>query len=68
MITMFRSLLCVWMTKNYEGELVLKEYLKFKENTSLMSKSVKNCYNRGWRHIQSIVQYYFLNLQIININ
>jgi len=29
------------MTKNYEGELVLKEYLKFKENTSLMSKSVK---------------------------
>lgn len=41
MITMFRSLLCVWMAKNYEGELVLKEYLKFKENTSLMSKSVK---------------------------
>jgi len=29
------------MAKNYEGELVLKEYLKFKENTSLMSKSVK---------------------------
>jgi len=29
------------MAKNYEGELVLKEYLKCKENTSLMSKSVK---------------------------